>query len=848
NISVLKRVGLADGSVYSFEYNTYVQVKTIRRYAPNNSNPVNFPNDYFQRAYTTYNLPDNTGPSQTDCPRFTTRADWAYEWNGGVVRTYAVDSGWAWGQVTLPDNTIYKEFFATSGWQRGLPTQTETWYGGVKKKWTTLQWTQDNTGVSYLLNPRVTETNVYDDASNRRRTTISYTSYGLPSDVYEYEANATTVLRRTHTDYNLNSAYTSRRIIGLPSAQYLYNGSNGLFSKVDYQYDLGGEFQVHQGPPIRHDTANYGSGFVQGRGNLNSVRRWDVTYPTDVSKVSEVKTGYNTSGSVIFTRDPNPNPIHQTTISYIEVRLAISRRLETTFGEIFTDPEGQTPALLRLCVMFFPVIVGVRVVGFILFHTLGILGRPSLWLSTRQSLFKCIHSKPEQPGLAHPTSEDAEVHRGKTNLDRSLRPSASSVVGFLCTNVSWSDLACLPGFRGFMIKINDIRSALLILGIAAIPFVCNGCVALTKPHERKSQMSNRVSDKWQHFELQDKSYWIAGNAVFDSTELPTREIYLFIDQKDFEMTYVKEVCISLAKEYPSPERLTITAFSSEEIIQNTISFKGRSIRLYFPGTPEGAARYHRELTKATPLVGYFRAFYVRSEYGESLKYSPTPNDKELVVSQISENKLSGNRLVFYQIREAVQEEDLNALINFLPNLKSINSKDENGLTPLMIATLYCKPSIISYLLNNGADATNPLILILAVGEGSFKLIGKYADNMNLNAPVNIDQHTRAKCAKLLLDHGAKANVSIRNGETPLMYATSNIDILEALLQYGADVNAKSNMGWTAVMYAAFYGHTAGAKLLITQGADLNAISSDGWTALKLARSEGHEELATILSL
>jgi YD repeat-containing protein len=207
----------------------------------------------------------------------------------------------------------------------------------VRKKWTTLQWTQDNTGVSYLLNPRVTETNVYDDAGNRRRTTISYTSYGLPSDVYEYDANATTVLRRTHTDYNLSSVYTSRRIIGLPGAQYLYDGNNSIFSKVDYQYDLGGEFQVHQGPPIRHDTANYGVGFVQGRGNLNSLRRWDTTDPNNVAKVSEFKTGYNTSGSVIFSRDPLN---HQTNISYTDSFSDLVNRNTFAYPTTVTDADN----------------------------------------------------------------------------------------------------------------------------------------------------------------------------------------------------------------------------------------------------------------------------------------------------------------------------------------------------------------------------------------------------------------------------------------------------------------------------------------------------------------------------
>jgi len=316
--SVLTRVGLADGSVYSFEYNTYCQVKTIRHYAPNNSNPVNFPGDYLQLAYTTYGLPDNANNFQTDCPRITSRTDWASNWNSGVTSTYDADPGLAWGQVTFPDGTIYKEFFATAGWQRGLTTQTENWSGGVRKKWTTLQWTQDNTGVAYRLNPRVTETIVNDEANNRRRTTVGYTNFGLVADIKEYDANTTTVLRRMQTDYNLSAVYTSRWIIGLPSAQYLYDGNNTLFSKVTYKYDLNpnpNPYLQHPGTTAQHDTANYGSGFVEGRGNLNRKLRWDVTDPDTESKASEYETGYNTSGSVIFTRDPLN---HETTVSYTD--------------------------------------------------------------------------------------------------------------------------------------------------------------------------------------------------------------------------------------------------------------------------------------------------------------------------------------------------------------------------------------------------------------------------------------------------------------------------------------------------------------------------------------------------
>lgn len=133
-ISVLKRVGLPDGSICSFEYNTYGQVKTIRWYAPNSSDPGSFPADYTQRSYIAYNLPADASAPQTKCPPFTTRTNWAQEWNAGVTTTFAFDPGYAWGQMTTPDNTIHKESFGTTGWQRGLTLQAETWSGGVKKK------------------------------------------------------------------------------------------------------------------------------------------------------------------------------------------------------------------------------------------------------------------------------------------------------------------------------------------------------------------------------------------------------------------------------------------------------------------------------------------------------------------------------------------------------------------------------------------------------------------------------------------------------------------------------------------------------------------------------------------
>lgn len=295
--TVLTRVNLSDGTYFTFDYNSaFAQVKQINQYAA----------DAHRLNYTSYNVSSTSG--QTDCPRFTERRDWAENWNNGneAVTSYSVATDNSWAQQTTPDGTIYKELFAISGWRTGLTTGSEVWSGGVKKKWTTTTWTQDDENLGYQKNPRVTETNVWDDAGNRRRVVIDYyptTSFSLPSDVSEYAANGTTLLRRTHTDYHLTSAYTDRRIIGLVFAKLVYDGAGALQSKTRYHYDWAAPWLEERAGAVQHDDANYGIGFVAGRANLVLVERWDVNYPDDASRVLSTKFGYNTTGSMIFTGD-----------------------------------------------------------------------------------------------------------------------------------------------------------------------------------------------------------------------------------------------------------------------------------------------------------------------------------------------------------------------------------------------------------------------------------------------------------------------------------------------------------------------------------------------------------------
>ena len=236
----------------------------------------------------------------------------AENWNNHneVVTSYSVAADNSWAQQTSPEGTIYKEIFATSGWQTGLTTVSEVWSSGVKKKWTEITWTQDDINLSYQTNPRVKETNVRDEAGNRRRTEILYTSFNLPNpvalptEVKEYAADASTVLRRTTTVYfdggANQQAYIDRRVLGLPREVIVYNGSSQPQSKVWFDYDWSNEYWVATPQPAtQHDA----SGTAPGRGNLCWVGRWDVSDVNNFSKVSARYIKYSRTGSTTATEN-----------------------------------------------------------------------------------------------------------------------------------------------------------------------------------------------------------------------------------------------------------------------------------------------------------------------------------------------------------------------------------------------------------------------------------------------------------------------------------------------------------------------------------------------------------------
>jgi YD repeat-containing protein len=312
-LPVLNRVGLPDGSYYLFDYTDYAQVAKISYYAA----------DDHLLNYLANDLSETSSSAQTDCPRIGQIKVWEENWtfdpestsepHAAVTILYAPvpadcdrsgsDNDCEETVVTTPDGTQQHTLTRVAGaWDYGLPVLEETWGDDqstaptphlVKQRWVATIWSQDNTGLAYPLNPRVTDLSIFD-GSNQKRTAIGYrslaigcgtgcsTDFHLPNSLAEYDANATTVLRTTQTDYLETTGYLDRRIIGLPVEKRVYAGTSSgtLMAKTGLYYDEAG-FLTAQGSSIpQFDVTNFGSASLhstlarrEGRSNIRRTER-----------------------------------------------------------------------------------------------------------------------------------------------------------------------------------------------------------------------------------------------------------------------------------------------------------------------------------------------------------------------------------------------------------------------------------------------------------------------------------------------------------------------------------------------------------------------------------------------
>jgi len=141
-----------------------------------------------------------------------------------------------------------------------------------------------------------------------------------------------------------------------------------------------------------------------------------------------------------------------------------------------------------------------------------------------------------------------------------------------------------------------------------------------------------------------------------------------------------------------------------------------------------------------------------------------------------------------------------------------------------------------------------------------------------NQLIQAVKHGDSAQVKLLLDGGTDVNTRLRDGTTPLMWASipGRSDLVRLLVERGADINAKTEDGssalmWAAIMeqgdivrllkshgaevtlpIAALLGDAKEVQRLLEAGADANVKDRKGWTALMNAAQRGHVAVMKLL--
>jgi ankyrin repeat protein len=196
------------------------------------------------------------------------------------------------------------------------------------------------------------------------------------------------------------------------------------------------------------------------------------------------------------------------------------------------------------------------------------------------------------------------------------------------------------------------------------------------------------------------------------------------------------------------------------------------------------------------------------------------------------------------------------------NYADINNIDNEGNTPLLIASLYGNLKCINFLIENCSDIeiTNKLgntSLSLASHNGYINCIKyliekganiEHNNNMNNTPLLLASQKDHIECLKFLIKKGAHLNHINKNGDTALLLASKfgNLECIKLLFENFAKVNILNNDGNTALSLAATFGKVVCVNFLIANCFNVNHINNYGNTPLLLASIGGYIECIKLL--
>nr|WP_028594692.1 ankyrin repeat domain-containing protein [Paenibacillus assamensis] len=222
--------------------------------------------------------------------------------------------------------------------------------------------------------------------------------------------------------------------------------------------------------------------------------------------------------------------------------------------------------------------------------------------------------------------------------------------------------------------------------------------------------------------------------------------------------------------------------------------------------------------------------------------APSQKETENSVSSDQAQKQEPTSLKSHEVKvlneallAAAEKGETTAVLQQLKNGADINTRDKDGRTPVMLATVGNHSVTVKVLLDRGADVN-------------------IQDNRKDNPYLYAGAEGLTEILKLTIQAGADTKITNRYGGTALIPAAehAHLDVIEYLVKHSdVDINHVNNLGWTALMEAIVLGsggeeHQRVVGMLIQYGADVNIPDIDGVSALEHAQSRGFDEIANML--
>ena len=159
----------------------------------------------------------------------------------------------------------------------------------------------------------------------------------------------------------------------------------------------------------------------------------------------------------------------------------------------------------------------------------------------------------------------------------------------------------------------------------------------------------------------------------------------------------------------------------------------------------------------------------------------------------------------------------------------LDQVDNEGQTPLILATQLGHVHIVDLLIQSGADMD-------AIDHRFYTAIAYAVKN---NSTALVDLLLRKNAATHILDAEGRSILS-------LAAAAGARDSLRLLMERGLDEMHRDNYGWTALHESSKAGHVFAAQMLLDYGSEVDARDNDGKTSLFYACQEGHLEIARLI--